>query len=133
MFGIKPPAGATVAAPALDTAPTEAGADGPTSPERSAPAIFDTTDPAATTAARGSSHGSFYDNGRISQQLKDYFRAQAGYQRLTFVQAEALDNIAIKISRILSGNPAHPAYVDNFDDIAGYAHLAAKELRGEAM
>jgi hypothetical protein len=40
------------------------------------------------------------------------------------VQREALDYIAGKLSRILSGQPGH---ADHFRDIAGYAELAARE------
>lgn len=83
--------------------------------------------------ARGSTHGRFSDNARISQQLKDYYRIQAGYEGLTDIDREALDNIAIKVSRILSGGGAGSQHVDNWDDIAGYATLAANEKRGNAQ
>lgn len=83
--------------------------------------------------ARGSTHGKFSDNARISQQLKDYYRLQVGYQDLTDIDREALDNIAIKQSRILSGGGTGSRNVDNWDDIAGYATLAANEKRGNAQ
>lgn len=82
---------------------------------------------------RGSTHGRFSDNARISQQLKDYYRLQAGYQDLTDIDREALDNIAIKVSRVLSGGGTGSRNVDNWDDIAGYATLAANEKRGNAQ
>lgn len=81
-------------------------------------------------AARAQTHGSFADNARISQQLKDYVRLQAGYVDLTDIQREAIDNLSIKLARILSGGGGN-FNPDNFDDIAGYAELAAREIRGQ--
>lgn len=80
---------------------------------------------------RGNTHGVFADNARISQQLKDYYKGQLGYASLTDIQREALDNIAIKISRILSGGGRGGNWKDNWDDIAGYATLASQELSGQ--
>ena len=42
-------------------------------------------------------------------------------------QMLALDMIAVKISRILSGNPSHK---DSWVDIAGYAKLISDRLEG---
>lgn len=82
---------------------------------------------------RGSTHGSFADNARVSQQLKDYIRLQPNYLNLTDIQREALDNIAIKVSRILSVGGLANYHADNWDDIAGYATLASNELAGNAQ
>jgi hypothetical protein len=68
---------------------------------------------------RGKTHGSFVRNAEVSQRLKDIFQYYGG--DLHVVQKEALDMIALKISRILSGQGA---YADHWDDIAGYATLA---------
>jgi len=44
-------------------------------------------------------------------------------------QLLSLDMIAVKISRIVNGNPAHR---DSWIDIAGYATLVAERLQGKA-
>lgn len=75
---------------------------------------------------RESTHGSFSDNARISQGFKTLYRSCPGWDRMTPIQREALDNIALKLSRILSGQAHEP---DHFRDVAGYAQLAIRELQ----
>lgn len=77
----------------------------------------------ATLNDRGKTHGSFADNAFYAQELRTLFRQ--GHVGLTSVQREALDMIAGKISRILSGNPSEP---DHWLDIEGYARLARNDL-----
>ena len=74
---------------------------------------------------RNATHGDFADNARVSQSLKYivYFNAE---QKLSSVQREALDMIFLKISRIVTGDPN---FKDHWDDIAGYATLAAKDCK----
>lgn len=72
--------------------------------------------------ARAMTHGRFEDNARVGQDLRSTFRSQEGWQQLTVVQREALDMIACKVSRILSGQGSHQ---DHWDDIAGYAKLVS--------
>lgn len=43
----------------------------------------------------------------------------------TAMQREALEMIAHKIARIVNGDPG---YLDNWNDLAGYAQLVAQEL-----
>ncbi len=75
---------------------------------------------------RQETHGDFAEVAEISQELKDYFRQKASWYDLTYVQREALDNIAQKTARIFSGNPN---FADHWVDIQGYAKLAEKEIR----
>ena len=74
-----------------------------------------------TLTSRAKTHGDFTVTADISQAQKDFFRAQDGYLKLNLEQREALDMIAGKIARILSGNPNEP---DHWHDIGGYAKLA---------
>lgn len=75
---------------------------------------------------RGKTHGSFQNNAEISQELKDIIHtAISDLGEATPVQKEAIDMICLKLSRIASGQ-AH--FKDHWDDIAGYATLAADEL-----
>ena len=84
---------------------------------------------AETLTARHTTHGSFVDNGEIMQDLKTTMRSfqrEDGiipFLRLEPHQKEALEMIAHKIGRILSGNPNEP---DHWHDIAGYATLCEK-------
>ncbi len=70
---------------------------------------------------RNSTHGSFADNGRIAQALKNIMRSGPNWNHLDGVEREALDMICSKISRIVSGKLHFP---DNWQDITGYATLA---------
>ena len=66
-------------------------------------------------------HGSFRDNANIAQDIKQIYRDSPNWKHLRPVHQEALEMIALKLSRILSGNPNE---LDHWLDIAGYAQLA---------
>jgi len=68
---------------------------------------------------RANTHGDFAQNAAISQDIKSLFRLY-NYLTLAPVHVEALDMIALKLSRILSG---HSGFKDHWADIAGYAKL----------
>ena len=72
---------------------------------------------------RGKTHGDFSLNAHYAQKLRNMWRASDGWASMPEVQREALDNIALKLSRILSGQST---FRDHYQDIAGYATLAAK-------
>lgn len=77
---------------------------------------------------RQKTHGNFDENARISQSLKVHWNAKRNNiygvpMQLCDVHLEALDMIALKISRILSGQAS---VKDHWDDIAGYAKLGAE-------
>lgn len=71
---------------------------------------------------RGTTHGSFADNARNGQRLRAFYRSQPSWESMPEIQREALDMIACKLSRILSGQST---FDDHWKDIAGYATLAA--------
>lgn len=79
----------------------------------------------ATLAERGSRYGTFTDNAHVAQYLKTLFRNQRVWNNMQADQMEALDLIALKLSRILTGDPH---YADNWVDIAGYAKLVADRI-----
>lgn len=76
---------------------------------------------------RQKTHGSFELNAKISQDIKAIIREYTIYKTLEAkpnrTQSEALDMIALKLSRILSGQAS---FKDHWDDIAGYAKLGAE-------
>lgn len=83
-----------------------------------------------TLAERGKRYGDFSDHAEICQRLKlAMIAGSAWWTRLSDVQKQALEVIADKIARILSGDPN---YADNWHDIQGYAKLVEDRLPREA-
>ena len=70
---------------------------------------------------REKTHGSFADNSRISQDIKRIMLLNR--DKRPDYQNESLDMIALKISRIISGQHMTK---DHWDDLAGYANLGAE-------
>lgn len=78
-----------------------------------------------TLNQRGKTHGDFSVQAATAQLLKDNMRATNGWEKLSPAKREALETIAMKISRILNGNPEEP---DHWRDLAGYATLVENIL-----
>jgi len=70
------------------------------------------------TEERGTTHGSFSANARVSQKLKATIHCENS--DMTNVQREAIDMICMKLSRIASG---HAHFADHWEDIQGYCQL----------
>ena len=79
-----------------------------------------------TLKERGSRYGSFEDQGRIEQDIKEAMRKASGWDNLAADQKSALEMIAVKLSRILKGDPD---YADSWHDIQGYAKLIEDRLQ----
>ena len=77
---------------------------------------------------RERTHGSYPSTAKLSQALKDTMKSGPNWISLSDAQAEALEMIALKIARILSGNPD---YADHWDDVIGYARLARPETEAQ--
>ncbi len=75
---------------------------------------------------RQTTHGSFRDNADVSQALKSMFRASAGWGKLTSVEKEVMDMIALKFSRVLSGRSLEKQH---WEDVVGYAQLALEQCQ----
>jgi hypothetical protein len=75
----------------------------------------------ALLSTRQTTHGDFSDNARNGQALREYFRSSKHWAQMPEVHREALDQIAGKLSRILSGQST---FDDHWKDISGYATLA---------
>lgn len=80
-----------------------------------------------TLEERGKRYGNYRQQTDISNGIKTTMREVTKYWDLAPDQEDALDMIAVKISRILNGDPD---YGDNWRDIAGYATLVADRLEG---
>lgn len=77
---------------------------------------------------RGKRYGEFTGHARITQMLKEEFRAEDNWNIMKPDQRECLDMIAHKLGRILNGDPH---YYDSWKDIAGYAKLVSDRLEKE--
>jgi len=79
---------------------------------------------------RGSRYGNYLDQATISGELRRVmdFWAKERDVKLAHDQSDALIMIAVKISRVINGDPD---YADNWRDIAGYATLVADRLDGK--
>lgn len=86
------------------------------------------------TAKRGAVYGPFLHNAIVAQKLKAALRAIPDpdneglrWENLPADVREALDLIVLKMSRIVTGDGE---YLDNWDDIGGYAKIVADRIRG---
>ena len=79
---------------------------------------------------RAATYGRFVDVAEIAQEIKATIRIgdTNRSEELPADQIEALDMIASKIARILSGDSD---YADSWIDIAGYATLVADRIQGK--
>ena len=69
---------------------------------------------------REKTHGVWREQSAMSQSIKDVFKSGKNWERLNDGQREALEMTAVKIARILLGDPN---YHDHWDDIVGYGQL----------
>jgi trehalose/maltose hydrolase-like predicted phosphorylase len=88
------------------------------------------TDVDAILDARADQYGSFMQSADVAIKIKGVMHNAIARNDLHMFpdQLLALDMIAVKISRILTGNPSH---VDSWVDIAGYAKLVSDRLEGK--
>ncbi len=69
---------------------------------------------------REKTHGPYRDTAVWSQSLKEKFRNSPNWSKLNEQQKEALEMIALKLSRLLNGDPN---FADHLIDIGGYVDL----------
>lgn len=74
---------------------------------------------------REETHGDWPMTAHISQTLKDVIASSGNADLRTPMESEALDMIATKIARIVSGDSSCK---EHWDDIAGYAKLVSAHL-----
>lgn len=74
---------------------------------------------------RGSTHGAFSENARLSQGFENLARTSKNWESLTDVQKEAMKLKFHKWARFLSGNPK---FLDAIRDDLGYGKLMLDEM-----
>lgn len=80
---------------------------------------------ADTLSEREFTHGDFARRSQIEQCLIDVMERSDMWPSFEPYQRSAARMIAVKLSRVLAGNPDH---VDSWHDIAGYAQLVAERI-----
>lgn len=80
----------------------------------------------STLAERGKRYGKFADHAYYTQTIKNVYHTSANWNKMAPDQKEALEMIAHKIGRMLSGDPH---YRDNWHDIVGYAKLVDDRMK----
>lgn len=78
----------------------------------------------ASDINRDHQHGGMESVGEVSQHIKQAMRMSTNWPRLSHGHREALDMIAHKIGRVLSG--ADPHDTQHWEDVAGYAQAAMR-------
>lgn len=73
-----------------------------------------------TLLDREKKYGSFHERAQITQRLKNVMDGAKNWQHLSDAKKEVLEMIAVKIGRILNGDPN---YKDSWHDIIGYVKL----------
>jgi hypothetical protein len=76
---------------------------------------------------RDEQHGGMEAVGEISQHMKMAMRDGRNWESLTPGEQEALDMVAHKIARILSGSDPHDP--QHWEDVAGYAHATMRDWK----
>ena len=80
-----------------------------------------------TLDERGKRYGNYLNQTEISNDLRTRMMNTPGWEAMEVDMEDALTMIAVKLSRILNGDPF---YSDNWVDISGYATLVADRLNG---
>jgi len=75
---------------------------------------------------RHKTHGEYSHQAKTANAIRLAISKGDSYLALNEVEFDALQMIAVKISRICNGNPHE---IDHWKDIAGYATLVVKELK----
>jgi hypothetical protein len=78
-----------------------------------------------TLSDRGTHYGDYAARARIEQAIIETMECSGGWHRLNPAHKSAARMIAVKLSRILNGDPDH---LDSWHDIAGYAQLVETEI-----
>lgn len=80
-----------------------------------------------TLAERGQHYGDFKETFAVIQEIKLALQHGKGWDHMPLERREALEMIAVKMGRLVSGDSGH---ADSWHDIAGYARLVEGSLTG---
>ena len=80
----------------------------------------------ATLTERSNTHGNYSSHSIISQNIKSAMRHTPNWHKLPEDMKESLEMIALKMARILNGDPF---YDDHWRDLSGYAQLVLNRIK----
>lgn len=78
---------------------------------------------------RSTTHGSFGENARITDGIRNLIRSGGNWGNLCPVQRLALDEIALKMARIVSSG-SNVTEFEHWNDISGYGRLPERTMSG---
>jgi hypothetical protein len=78
-----------------------------------------------TLENRNGVHGDYHDQAATAEAIRAVMQKAKNWDTMSAIQRDALLMIAVKMSRILNGNPN---YADHWHDLQGYARLAEREV-----
>jgi len=81
------------------------------------------TDIGKLLADKQKQHGDYGNVSRISQSIKEVLKGGPNWEKLSDAHKEALEMMAVKMARIVSGDSG---LRDHWEDIGGYAELGSK-------
>lgn len=79
---------------------------------------------------RENTHGNYVDTAYYTQCLRDTLRAHSNWQKLSYTQRDALDNIVLKLARIVVGDAAFDGH---WEDVIGYAKLGMTNFMQKSL
>lgn len=88
--------------------------------------MIDNSDLDALLDEREGRYGDYIGVARVSQGINEAMRHGKNWAQLRDCQKYSLEMVAVKIARILNGDPE---YHDNWADILGYIRLVERGLR----
>jgi hypothetical protein len=75
--------------------------------------------------ARPKTHGDFAPGAKFVQTVMRAAQESPSWGQMTDVQKECFHHIAQKLQRVVCGDPD---FADHWDDVAGYAKIAVREI-----
>jgi hypothetical protein len=84
--------------------------------------MTEANDLTVTFKQRGSTHGSYEENAEVTMAIRNIMRTAGNWNNLSMAQRLSLDEIALKLARIVSKG-ADPHFKEHYHDIQGYAKL----------
>ena len=78
-----------------------------------------------TLADREKSYGSYPENCKLTQDVKDILRAHPRWETMSPDKKQSVEMIVYKMARIITGDHGHK---DSWHDIAGFARLIEQNL-----
>lgn len=84
------------------------------------------SDASSLITERSKTHGDFSHTAKVAQAIHAVLATGLGHKDIHPIMAEALNQIAVKLARIVCGDPSFPGH---WEDVAGYSQLVLDHLK----